>query len=68
MESFNIIYFGSKPNSKIIISLDTYTTQKLKQLLWKIVSTITITLLVVQTRNMENLHISNWKYLSGKEY
>ena len=40
MESFNIIYFGSKTNSKIIISLDTYTTQNLKQLLWKIVSTI----------------------------
>ena len=32
-ESFNIIYFDSKTNSKIIISLDTYTTQNLKQLL-----------------------------------
>ena len=32
-ESFNIIYFGSKTNSKTSISLDTYTTQNLKQLL-----------------------------------
>ena len=54
-----MIYFGSKTNSKIIISLDTYTTQKSNNYCEKLFKQFTMTLLVVQTRNMENLHISN---------